>query len=51
LLPRRDGNNIPTIPFFATPSFCSLYYNQLDHKGGIAIGEALKINTAITNIK
>jgi len=47
----RDGNNIPIIPFFVTPSFCSLSVNQLGPEDGIAIAEALKINTTITNIK
>ena len=34
-------------------SFCfrSLEYNGLDAEAGVAIAEALKINTAITNIK
>jgi hypothetical protein len=47
----RDGNNIPIIPFFVTPSFCSLRWNELGPEGGIAIAEALKINKTITNIK
>jgi hypothetical protein len=47
----RDGNNIPIIPFFVTPSFCSLEWNNLGPKGGIAIAEALKVNTTITDIK
>ena len=33
------------------PPFCSLYYNKLGAEGGKAIGEALKVNTSITNIK
>jgi hypothetical protein len=31
--------------------FCSLLGNRLGHEGGIAIAEALKINTTITTIK
>jgi hypothetical protein len=46
----RDGNNIPNIPFFVTPSFYSLSYNELGPEGGIAIAEALKINKTITTI-
>jgi hypothetical protein len=46
----RDGN-IPIIPFFVTPSFRSLMENELGPKGGIAIAEALKINTTITDIR
>ena len=30
---------------------CSLNYNSLGAEGGKAIGEALKVNTSITNIK
>ena len=33
------------------PPFCSLYDNKLGPEGGKAIGEALKINTSITNIR
>ena len=33
------------------PPFCSLRDNELDAEGGKAIGEALKVNTSITNIK
>ena len=29
---------------------CSLYQNRLGPEGGKAIGEALKVNTSITNI-
>jgi hypothetical protein len=47
----RDGNNIPIIPYFGTPSFRSLMDNELGSKGGIAIAEALKINKTITNIE
>jgi hypothetical protein len=47
----RDGNNFPIIPILLPPSFCSLYYNKLGPEGGIAIAEALQINTTITNIK
>ena len=32
------------------PPFCSLYSNELGAEGGKAIGEALKVNTSITNI-
>ena len=32
-------------------SFCSLYWNELGPEGGKAIGEALKTNSSITNIK
>jgi hypothetical protein len=47
----RDGNNIPIIPFFVTPSLRSLWNNKLGPKGGIAIAEALTINTTITTIE
>ena len=33
------------------PPFCSLNDNELGPEGGKAIGEALKVNTSITNIK
>ena len=33
------------------PHFCSLEYNELGPEGGKAIGEALKVNTSITDIK
>ena len=33
------------------PPFCSLTDNDLGAEGGKAIGEALKVNTSITNIK
>ena len=33
------------------PHFCSLYGNKLGPEGGKAIGEALKVNTSITNIE
>ena len=33
------------------PPFCSFYNNLLDAEGGKAIGEALKVNTSITNIE
>ena len=32
-------------------SLCSLYGNKLGPEGGKAIGEALKVNTSITNIR
>ena len=32
-------------------SLCSLYGNKLGAEGGKAIGEALKVNTSITDIK
>ena len=32
-------------------TFCSLQWNDLGAEGGKAIGEALKVNTSITNIK
>ena len=32
-------------------SLCSLYLNELGAEGGKAIGEALKVNTSITNVK
>jgi hypothetical protein len=44
-------NNIPNIPIFVTPSFCSLMATKLGPEGGIAIAEALKINTTITTIE
>jgi hypothetical protein len=37
--------------YFVTPSFCSLGWNALGSEGGIAIADALKINTTITDIK
>jgi hypothetical protein len=37
--------------FFVTPSFRSLWCNELGPEDGIAIAEALKINKTITNIK
>ena len=33
------------------PPFCSLKDNELGAEGGKAIGEALKVNKSITNIK
>jgi hypothetical protein len=33
------------------PSFCSLTNNKLGPEDGVAIAEALKINTTITTIK
>ena len=33
------------------PHFCSLVNNDLGPEGGKAIGEALKVNTSITNIR
>ena len=33
------------------PPFCSLEGNKLGAKGGKAIGEALKVNTSITDIQ
>jgi hypothetical protein len=33
------------------PPFCSLEDNELGAEGGKAIGEALKVNKSITNIK
>jgi hypothetical protein len=47
----RDGNNIPIIPILLPPSFRSLTDNELGPEGGIAIAEALKINTTITTIE
>jgi len=32
-------------------TFCSLYGNKLGAEGGKAIGEALEVNTSITDIK
>jgi hypothetical protein len=46
-----DGNNILIIPNLLPPSFYSLVLNRLGSEGGIAIAEALKINTTITNVK
>ena len=33
------------------PHFCSLRYNELGPEGGKAIGEALKVNKSIINIR
>jgi hypothetical protein len=38
------------IPFLLPSSFCSLGNNELGTKGGIAIANALKINSTITTI-
>jgi hypothetical protein len=38
------------IPFLLPSSFCSLGNNELGTKGGIAIADALKINSTITTI-
>ena len=31
--------------------FCSLEWNELGEEGGIALGEALKVNTSLQNLK
>ena len=34
-----------------SPPFCSLYNNNLGKKTGVALGEALKVNTSLQNLK
>ena len=45
----NDSSLTSNPPLWAT--FCSLEGNDLDPEGGKAIGEALKVNTSITNIR
>ena len=45
-----DYSSLPSNPP-SWPPFCSLNYNNLGPEGGKAIGEALKVNTSITNIE
>ena len=45
----NDSSLTSNPPSWAT--FCSLVNNKLDAEAGKAIGEALKVNTSITNVK
>ena len=45
------GSLISAFHNLSWPPFCSLEYNELGAEAGKAIGEALKVNTSITNVK
>ena len=45
------GNEIGSKTGHYGVPFCSLENNELDAEAGKALGEALKVNTSITNIK
>jgi len=48
---KDDGLILITNDSPSWPPFCSLEYNKLGPEGGKAIGEALKVNQSVVNIK